>query len=98
MRLREMLTIAHYQRCLRVLKDLQRHSPSLSLNVRSERCWGVPLSEFMVHAVAVTLFNGVVQLELQRRQNSAKARALILQMADMMGSLLVGVTSEHEPG
>ncbi|KAF8308150.1 hypothetical protein DL93DRAFT_2231827 [Clavulina sp. PMI_390] len=38
--------------------------------------------------LAVTLFNGVVQLEVQRRQNSTKARALILQMADMMSALL----------
>ncbi|KAF8288826.1 hypothetical protein DL93DRAFT_1177376 [Clavulina sp. PMI_390] len=38
--------------------------------------------------LAVTLFNGVVKLELQRRQNSTRARALILQMADMMGALL----------
>ena len=43
--------------------------------------------------VAVKLFNGVVQLELQRRQNSLKARALILQMGDMMGALLVGDSS-----
>ena len=43
--------------------------------------------------VAVKLFNGVIQLELQRRQNSLKARALILQMADMMGALLVGDSS-----
>lgn len=43
-----------------------------------------------ISIVAVTLLNGVVQLELQRRQNSTKARALILQMADMMGALLVG--------
>ena len=39
--------------------------------------------------VAVKLFNGVVTLEIQRRQNSIKARALILQMADMMSALLV---------
>jgi hypothetical protein len=42
-----------------------------------------------ISQVAVKLFNGVVQLELQRRENSAKARALILQMADMLGALLV---------
>ena len=38
---------------------------------------------------AVKLFNAVVTLEIQRRQNSIKARALILQMADMMSALLV---------
>lgn len=34
------------------------------------------------------LFRGVVKLETQRRQNSGRCRALILQMADMMGVLL----------
>ncbi|KAF8312648.1 hypothetical protein DL93DRAFT_1295443 [Clavulina sp. PMI_390] len=38
--------------------------------------------------VAVYLFKGVVQLETQRRENSKRARALILQMADMLGALL----------
>ena len=52
------------------------------------------LSHLMKNSiVAVKLFNGVVQLELQRRQNSLKARALILQMGDMMGALLVGDSS-----
>ncbi|KAF8320530.1 uncharacterized protein EI90DRAFT_2598279 [Cantharellus anzutake] len=38
--------------------------------------------------LAVQLFHGVVQLETQRRSNSAKARALILQLSDMMSTLL----------
>ncbi|KAF8316872.1 hypothetical protein DL93DRAFT_2154581 [Clavulina sp. PMI_390] len=38
--------------------------------------------------LAVTLFDGVVKLEVNRRQNDSKARALILQLADMMGALL----------
>lgn len=41
-----------------------------------------------LYLVAVYLFKGVVQLEIQRRENSKKSRALILQMADMMGALL----------
>jgi hypothetical protein len=36
----------------------------------------------------VFLFKGVVKLETQRRQNSKRCQALILQMADMMGVLL----------
>jgi hypothetical protein len=36
----------------------------------------------------VFLFKGVVQLETQRRENSRRCHALILQMADMMGALL----------
>jgi len=39
--------------------------------------------------VGVSLFGAVVELEIDRRQNSVKARALVLQMADMMSALLV---------
>ncbi|KAE9402429.1 hypothetical protein BT96DRAFT_855748 [Gymnopus androsaceus JB14] len=38
--------------------------------------------------VAVLLVRGIVKLETQRRENSRKARALIFQMADMLGALL----------
>ncbi len=34
------------------------------------------------------LFKGVVTLETQRRDNNAKARALVLQLSDMLGALL----------
>lgn len=59
--------------------------------------WSVSLRKYFISEtpclhiflVAVKLFNGVVTLEIQRRQNSVKARALILQMADMMSALLV---------
>ena len=39
--------------------------------------------------VGVSLFSGVVELEMDRRQNPLKARGLVLQMADMMSALLV---------
>lgn len=37
---------------------------------------------------AVTLLRGVVKLETERRANSGRCRALILQITDMMGALL----------
>src|SRR5260370_42043172 len=36
----------------------------------------------------ILVFSAVVKLETKRRQNSARARALILQMADMLSALL----------
>jgi hypothetical protein len=38
--------------------------------------------------VAVLLVKGVVTLETQRRNNTSRSRALILQIADMMSALL----------
>lgn len=38
--------------------------------------------------VAVLLLKGVIKLETQRRENSKRTRALVLQLADMMGALL----------
>ena len=51
---------------------------------------GVPSSVQLSysHPVAVLLVRGIVKLETQRRENSRRSKALILQIADMMGALL----------
>ena len=47
-----------------------------------------PWSGIVSPLVALFLIKGIVKLEVQRRENSKKCKALILQMADMMGALL----------
>jgi hypothetical protein len=43
---------------------------------------------FPFAGVAIQLVRGVVAMEVKREANSARCRALIFQMADMMGALL----------
>lgn len=58
--------------------------------VGSEFIWRRFMKAALIRlSVAVGVFNAVVQFEIQRRENSAKAKALVLQMADMLGALLV---------
>jgi hypothetical protein len=67
----------------------QNLNRSRLLSVRSIPPFTLAQSKQGLSSVAVKLFNGLVTLEIQRRQNSAKAKALVLQMADMLGALLV---------
>ncbi|KAF8323073.1 hypothetical protein DL93DRAFT_617209 [Clavulina sp. PMI_390] len=48
----------------------------------------VKAQPFPFLSLGVSLFSGVVKLEVERRTNNIKARALVLQMADMMSALL----------
>jgi hypothetical protein len=68
---------------------LQNPNHSRLLNARSISPFTLAQAKLRLSSVAVKLFNGLVTLEIQRRQNSAKAKALVLQMADMLGALLV---------
>jgi hypothetical protein len=46
-------------------------------------------------AVGVLLFKAVIEIELKRRENDKRTLSLVLQMADMMGTLLQRACSAY---